>query len=246
MNIKPQEIDRLINDFQYKYINLQNSNKETLASYNATPQKLNAKVKSIKQLLNNVPDGIYYVHFKIAAKGNEFQYIINKGNVILNEPPPINVISAPANLEKFQTLQEWKRQEQEISELKQKLALMEYEKNAPNLAEEKKEEKNVILGFAETVLPMFLPIVDKYMTMKERELAIKEQSNKKPVIQRVIKKQSYRPVPDLTNNNFANYETYFCNLPDEKAEAELVYLENNKPEIYEYLNRKYYDQTDEV
>lgn len=250
MNIKPSEIERIIKDFQYKYIELQGSDGRKLAHYNPTPSKLNAKVKDIKELLNKQPDGLYYLNFKISPKGDVFQYIYNKGNVILQEAAPVmNVMQSPIQtLEKFQTLQEWKRQEQEISDLKQKIAMLEMEKSMTPLAEPEQPEKNAILGFAETVLPMFLPIVDKYMSMKDRELSIKEQSLKKPVIKQVIKKQpaAFRPVPSLTDSNMQAYLNYFNTLNDLQAEQELNYLQNNNPDVYEFINREYYDQTDEV
>ena len=245
--IKPQDIEKTIRDFQYKYIELMAADGRKLAHYNPTPSKLPAKVKDIKELLNKQPDGLYYVNFKISPKGDIFQFMYNKGNVNLNEAAPAPVIinhSAPANLEKFQTLQEWKRQEQEISELKQKIAMLEMEKNLSNADESESEpEPSGLQGFAENILPMFMPIVDKYLSLKEREIKVTEAKASRPMVRKVAK---FRPVPNLQYPNFGAYEAYFNKLTDNGAAVEMDYLEKANNEVYNYLNRKYYEATDEI
>ena len=248
--IKPQDIEKTIRDFQYKYIELMAADGRKLAHYNPTPAKLGAKVKDIKDLLSKQPDGLYYINFKISPKGDIFQFMYNKGNVSMNEASQAPVIinqAAPANLEKFQTLQEWKRQEQEISELKQKIALLEMQQNLSasdsDSESEAEPEKSGLVGFAENVMPMFMPIIDKYLSLKEKEINISAQKSNRPMLRKVVK---FRPVPNLQDANFAAYEAYFNKLSDQSAAMEMEYLETNNKEIFEYLNRKYYEAPDEV
>lgn len=247
--IKPQDLERIAKDFQYKYIELQSADGRKLSHYNNTPARLGAKIKDINNLLNKQPDGLYYINYKISPKGDIFQFAYNKGNVNMSEITPAPVIintAIPAqnnNLEKFQTLQEWKRQEQEISELKNKIALMEMERNLSGSDDQEDEPINPIKGFAENILPTFMPILDKYLSLKEREIQITEQKAKKPMF-RYVKK--FRPVPKLTDQNFAAYEAYFNNLSEQDANIEMNYLETNNKPIFEYLNRKYYEASDEI
>jgi hypothetical protein len=244
---KPQDIEKIARDFQYKYIELQSNDGRKLAHYNNTPARLGAKIKDINSLLSKQPDGLYYLNYKISPKGDIFQFAYNKGNINMSENSTPIIISPPVqninNLEKFQTLQEWKRQEQEISELKNKIALMEMEKNFNGVEEEQEEPKNAILGFAENILPTFMPILDKYLSLREREVQVNEQKVQKPMYKKVVK---FRPIPNLTDPNFSAYEAYFSKLSDQAASEEMNFLETNNKTIFDFLNRKYYEESNEV
>jgi DNA gyrase/topoisomerase IV subunit A len=244
---KPQDIEKIARDFQYKYIELQSSDGRKLAHYNNTPARLGAKIKDINSLLSKQPDGLYYLNYKISPKGDIFQFAYNKGNINLSENSTPIIISPPVqninNLEKFQTLQEWKRQEQEISELKNKIALMEMERNFNGVEEEQEEPKNSILGFAENILPTFMPIIDKYLSLREREVKVNEQKVHKPMYKKVVK---FRPIPNITDPNFSAYEAYFSKLSDQAASEEMNFLETNNKPIFDFLNRKYYEESNEI
>ena len=244
---KPQDIEKIAKDFQYKYIELQSSDGRKLAHYNNTPARLGAKIKDINSLISKQPDGLYYLNYKISPKGDIFQFAYNKGNINMSENSTPIIISPPVqninNLEKFQTLQEWKRQEQEISELKNKIALMEMERNFNGVEEEQEEPKNSILGFAENILPTFMPIIDKYLSLREREVKVNEQKVQKPMYKKVVK---FRPIPNITDPNFSAYEAYFSKLSDQAASDEMTFLETNNKPVFDYLNRKYYEESNEI
>ena len=244
---KPQDIEKIAKDFQYKYIELQSSDGRKLAHYNNTPARLGAKIKDINSLLSKQPDGLYYLNYKISPKGDIFQFAYNKGNINMSENSTPIIINSPVpnqnNLEKFQTLQEWKRQEQEISELKNKIALMEMERNFNGVEEEQEEPKNPILGFAENILPTFMPIIDKYLSLREREVKVNEQKVQKPMYKKVVK---FRPIPNITDPNFSAYEAYFSKLSDQAASEEMNFLETNNKAIFDFLNRKYYEESNEI
>jgi hypothetical protein len=244
---KPQDIEKIARDFQYKYIELQSNDGRKLAHYNNTPARLGAKIKDINSLISKQPDGLYYLNYKISPKGDIFQFAYNKGNINMSENSTPIIISPPVpnqnNLEKFQTLQEWKRQEQEISELKNKIALMEMEKNFNGVEEEQEEPKNAILGFAENILPTFMPILDKYLSLREREVKVNEQKVQKPMYKKVVK---FRPIPNLTDPNFSAYDAYFSKLSDQAASDEMTFLETNNKHIFDFFNRKYYEESNEI
>jgi len=236
MNInKPDEIDKIIKEGQFKYIELVGRDGTRYGHYNANPTLLKEKINSIKKFLNTLPDDLYYLNFKINQKGDIFQYTYNKGNKPMNEAPSIPIVyNTP--LEKFQTLEEWKKQEQRINELEKELELMKLKEQFKGLNEApaKEPEKNAFLGFAENVLPTFVPFLDKYFQLKEKELNLKERQKAPVVAQRKIISK-FRPVPDINDPNFQNYLNYFEKLPDQAAEAEVQFLKINKPDIYKLI-----------
>lgn len=249
MNIKtPLEIDQVIKTGQYKYLELI-ANGKKYGGYNRTPKELKTKIESVKQFIETLPDGIYTLNFKISPSGDTFTYPYSKGNLSENITPIMyqQAAPAPAPLEKFQTLEEWKKQEQKINDLERELAILKITNEIKQPLAEPAEEKNIFLGFAENVLPTFLPVLDKYFMIKERELAIKEKnaSTQKPqqTVKKVIKTNApnFRPVPEIGTPSFINYINYFLNLDDDKAEQELTYLEQTNPNIYNYITANYYE-----
>ena len=241
---KPDEIDKIIKEGQFKYLELVSRDKR-YGGYNVNPGLLKDKINQIKKFLVTLPDDLYYINFKINQKGDVFQYTYNKGNVSLNEAP-MNITLPVSNLEKFQTLEEWKRQERKISELEKELELLKLKEQFKGLSEGPKEApKNQFLGFAENVLPIFVPFLDKYMTLKERQIAIQEQKQKKIIPQKKVVNK-FRPIPDQADPNFQNYLNYFEGLSDNEADKELEYLQINKPDIFNQINSQFYEDDQEV
>jgi len=255
MNIKtPNEIDQVIKSGQYKYIELIAAGKK-YGGYNQTPAKLKAKIESIKKFLETFGAGIYTLNFKINPGGDVFTYNYYKGNFSednITPAPVYQAIPITPPLEKFQTLDEWKKQEQRINELEQQLAILKITNELKQpMAEPAEPEKNIFLGFAENILPSFMPVIDKYFTIKDRELAIKEQRNNQIKTTKVkapikIKTNNYRPVPEIGAPEFINYINYFLQLDENNAERELDFLEQNNETIYKYIISNYYEnETDQ-
>ena len=117
------------------------------------------------------------------------------------------------------------------------------EKNFNGVEEEQEEPKNPILGFAENILPTFMPILDKYLSLREREVQVNEQKAKNLMYKKDFQ---FRPIPALTNPNFIKYETYFSKLSDQAASDEMTFLETNNKPVFDYLNRKYYEESNEI
>lgn len=244
-NFTPADIEKICNKMQFKYCELTSQTKK-YGGYNQTPGKLKEKINSIKKFLQELPDDIYYLNCKIFPKGDIFTYKFNKGNLSesTNVTPQIFPVYNSTPLEKFQTLDEWKKQEKTINDLQQEIAFLKMQaKFADTLKEEPKEEKqNAILGFAENVLPQFMPILDRYFNIKEKELEIKakpKQDIKQPAA-KIFKK--FRPLPEITDEiNLQKYLVYFMNLPDLAAEQELVYVNTQNANLYNLLISKFYE-----
>lgn len=243
-NFTPADIEKICNKMQFKYCELTSSTKK-YGGFNQTPAKLKEKINSIKKFLQELPDDIYFLNCKIFPKGDIFTYKFNKGNLSenINTIPQIYpVMQQPTPLEKFQTLDEWKKQEKLINDLQQEIAFLKMQaKFADTLKEQPQEEKqNPILGFAENVLPQFMPILDRYFNIKEKEIELK---SRQPKPQQTIKKviKQFRPLPNIADEkNLQNYFIYFMNLNDTAAEQELNFVETNNKELFNLLISKFY------
>jgi hypothetical protein len=243
--IQPEDINNLIKQYQYKYISLSTA-KNKFGGFNQNPKTLNKKVDDIKKLLVNLPNDIYYINFKMIPNGDVFSYQYNKGGMSESIQPVVYNIPQPTQLEKFQTLDEWKKQEKTISDLQQELALLKLQQQFQTLQQPAPEPENKTLGFIQNVLPVFMPLAEKFFDLKTRELAIKErQVNqvKKPVVKQVINK--WRPLPTITDPQIHNYLLWFDKLTDQQAENELAYVEQNNSDLYKLLLTNFYPDENE-
>ena len=243
----PADIEKICNKMQFKYCELTNQTKK-FGGYNQTPGKLKEKINSIKKFLQELPDDVYFLNCKIFPKGDVFTYKYNKGNLSEtgNITPQIYPVISQTPLEKFQTLDEWKKQEKLINELQQEIALLKMQaKFADTLKEQPTEEKqNPILGFAENVLPQFMPILDRYFNIKEKELEIKAKPKPAQPIQRPVNNliKKFRPLPDMSDEiNLNKYFVYFMNLPEQAAEHELNFVNTQNADLYNLLISKFYE-----
>lgn len=242
----PNDIAELCNKWQYKYCELVDSLGNKYGGRNQTPKDLKAKITSIKKHLDIVPNGIYFLHCLISPKGTVFTYKYNKGNLSETATAPVYpIINNAAPLEKFQTLEEWKKQELTINSLRNELELLKMQNQIKESLQEpdQEQEENKILGFAENILPQFMPVLDRYFNIKEKELELKAKAiDKKPApvpAKRIIKK--FRPLPETTGENLNAYFNYFMNLTDNQAAEELNYVMQVKPDLYNVLISKFYE-----
>jgi len=253
--IKPEQLNEIIESQQFKYVELKGMDGKKYGGYNQTPSDLKKKVESIRKFCTTVPDGIYYLNFKISPTGTVFPYVYNKGNIDLkeaaNNTAPI-FLQAPKELEKFQTLEEWKRQEARIKELEAELERLKlevtFDKKLAEIA--KPEPESPLLGFATNILPMFTPVLEQYLSLKEREISLKEKSpaqQNNTVKSRIMKKHPFRPVPIVDSQDFLNYLDFLDGLNNEALKAELNYLKEKNPDTVEWLKNNYFEfESDEL
>jgi len=254
--IKPEQLHEIIESQQFKYVELKGMDGKKYGGYNQTPADLKKKVESIKKFCSTVPDGIYYLNFKISPTGTVFPYVYNKGNIDLKESATATAapifLQAPKELEKFQTLEEWKRQEARIKELEAELERLKLEITFDRKLAEiaKPEPENPLIGFATNILPMFTPVIEQYMSLKEREISLKEKAPVQqinPLKTRIMKKHPFRPVPALETQDFNRYLDFLDGLNNEALKAELNYLSEKAPETVEWLKNNYFEfETDEL
>lgn len=258
LQIKPNDIEQIMRDNQFQYIEIRDSSGKKYGGFNQTPKVLKKKVDSVKQFCKVLPNGIYNINFKINPSGDTFPYQFNKGNVkdeiviseSKNEPFTIH-----SPLERFQTLEEWKRQEKRINELESELAQlkmqMTFEAKLSEGAKTAEPEVNPILGFAQNVLPTFMPLIEKHFELQEKKLDIENkkinngqqntaQQAQKPA-QKVVRKHPFRPVPELQSDQFNNYIQFLDKVNDVQLDIECKYLENNQPDILQWLNENYFE-----
>lgn len=242
----PEQIDKIISDNQYKYLELTSRTKK-YGGYNATPKDLKAKIAQVKKFLQNLPDDLYIINFKISPRGDTFPYEYIKGKPILSEAQTPGTQIIPIyqnNLEKFQTLEEWKKQERLINDLQKELELLKFKDQLKStLSENQEAPKNNLIGFAETILPNVMPVLDKFFELRERELNIKEQQLKRAPAPKIVKQKQHIQVPEPGQPGYTEYLQMFEALSDSEAERELNYLKNKQHAAYADLIKRYY--TDE-
>ena len=246
--IKPNEIEKIVKENQFKYIELKGADGKKYGGFNQKPDLLKKKIDSIKQFCNTLPNGIYYLNFKISPVGDIFTYCYNKGNFlnenqIQNFQPIQQTPVVVSQIEKLQTIDEWRKQEAKINELQNELNFLKLESKFQSQLSEAKlpAVENPYLGFMTNTLPLFMPIVDKYFDLEQQKINQKQKAQEQKPIQKKVFKQPFRPVPNLDDKTFEMYLNYLMKLPDEKLEIELVYLKNNNPVILDYLNRNFFN-----
>lgn len=239
MNINTlSDIPKIIAKHNYNYVQARTTS-AGLGGYNKTPKDLKKHIDLITKRIDAQGNGVYYLDFRFNHRGDIFTYQYNKGSIA--DIPAVQI--TPAHhvplLEKFQTLDEWKRQEKRIAELEQEIALMNLQKS---VLAESKPETNMLektKGFMTEILPTFLPVVDKYFALQERKMALAENKAQRKIIS---VKQSQRPI-NRNNDFITEYSKFFEGLTDDQAEKELIRLQTEDPGLAIYIQKKYFEET---
>jgi hypothetical protein len=182
-SIKLSDIEQIAKANKYRLVKLADSQGRQVVYQNQpTAAAFKAKLQEIKERAQVLPnDCVYYVIFKNALAGEEWAYRFVKGNPVTILQQQQSTLSQPAApIMDYNALS---TKDSEIAALKNQIEQLKlqfmYEAKLNELnakldtMSEKKEEKNQLLGFAETVLPNFLPILDRYMSIKEVEARAK-------------------------------------------------------------------------
>jgi len=221
--IKPDDLPSIAKSNNYKFVRMEDAAGRVLVYQNATGDKcLTDKLKEIKQRFTVVPaDAVYYVIFKNKTNGEDWAYKYVKGNPVqiqqvqMQEPRNIdyNILSS---------------KDAEIADLRGQLDRLKlqmiYENDLNNLRQEVKQlsqpqepQKSAILGFAENVLPQFMPLLTEYLEIRKLEAQAK--ANVLTPTRPVIK----LPVPG--SPEFIAYCEKLASLDDEQLDAQLTKIE---------------------
>jgi len=174
---------------------------------------------------------------RISQGKTEWKYIVNRGGENTGGLLAAQgIITQPVTeLEKFQTLEEWKRQEQRIKDLEKQVEIMQLEQQYKAQLSEKPQETPV-QGFAEKILPTFLPLVDRYFDLEEKKLQrtqIPAQTQTRTMVPgSTVKKHPFRPAPVPGSELWEKYLDFVDQLNDTAFTRELVYLKHNQPDVY--------------
>ena len=183
-SIKLEDLDQVRKANNYKYIRLEDSSGRTLVYQNVSGDKgLRERITEIKQRAQVLPnDSIYYVIFKNNTRGEDWAYKFAKGNPTqIQQAPQVMSESArvyPDYSEKLANKDaEISRLNNQLENLKLQFAyeskLSQLEAQISQLAEPKEPEKNPLLGFAEMIIPQTLPLVERWLDVRDREAQAK-------------------------------------------------------------------------
>jgi hypothetical protein len=231
--IKTDDLQNVAKANAYKYIRMEDAGGRVLVYQNATGDKLmNEKIKEIQRRAQVVPgDAVYYVIFKNRATGEDWAYKYVKGNpVTITHVAPMQERAAVDYSALENKNAEIARLQNEIDRMKLQMI---YENDLNNLrneiktmSEQKPPEKNAILGFAETILPQFMPLLTEYLEIKKIEAQAKANGTPQP------RRQPLAPAPRLPligTPQFIEFCNRLSNLSDEQLDIELAKIEQTNP-----------------
>jgi len=230
--VKPDELVNIAKSNNYKFARMEDSSGRVLVYQNPTGDKLLLqKIKEIQQRAGVVPsDAIYYVIFKNKANGEDWAYKYIKGNPVqIQQVQPMQERGASIDYNLYAS------KDAEIADLRGQLDRLKlqmiYENDLNNLRQEVKQlsqprepEKSPILGFAENVLPQFMPLLTEYLEIRKLEAQAKV--NGTPAQPR---RNNAPKLPIPGTPQFIAYCEALNNLSDEELDAKLTAIENINP-----------------
>lgn len=227
--LKIDDLQNVAKANAYKYVRMEDAGGRVLVYQNATGDKLlNEKIKEIQRRAQVIPgDAVYYVIFKNRATGEDWAYKYIKGNpVTITHVAPMQERAAIDYNALENKNAEIARLQNEIDRMKLQMI---YENDLNNLRneiktmnEQKPPEKNPILGFAETILPQFMPLLTEYLEVRKLEAQAKANGAPKP------RRQPLAPAPRLPlagTPEFLAMCERLNNLSDEQLDTELAKIE---------------------
>lgn len=228
-NIKIDDLQNVAKANAYKYVRMEDAGGRVLVYQNATGDKLlNEKIKEIQRRSQVIPgDAVYYIIFKNRSTGEDWAYKYIKGNpvTVTHVAPMQERASIDYNALENKNV-EIARLQNEIERMKLQMI---YENDLNNLrneiktmSEQQPPEKNPILGFAETILPQFMPLLTEYLEVRKLEAQAKANGATKP------RRQPLTPAPRLPmvgTPEFIQFCERLNNLSDEQLDNELAKID---------------------
>lgn len=258
-----QEIRRIFKSQNYKYASLRNSDGKSIVTYNTENNKsvkASNKVDEAFERLKILPDGIYIFCFANSKGRNvqpdEFHFI--KGNMATDEMgKPINyqvINQAPSKTNEYERVLSYP----EVISLQMELTRTKFELDSTrreldkanleiaSLESEIKELEAKGLSDNDPSSPMkwvenlgstFMPVIDKIMTQRDRELRLKEQKfyasrnrqQSQPSQNTLIK------LPEIGSQELENLIDIISNYDDDKYQFTMNEIKKQSLEHYNYI-----------
>jgi len=227
------EIEKCINDTEYKYCSLYDQYDKCIESWN---QKENAleKFEIIKKRLITQPDGIYTIKCRNSIKGAIDLYEYKKGDQMISEKPQISVkylendriLQLSIEVERLKA--QIDRKEDKIQDLEKEVSLLITENNEleDKITELESNSAPVTLG-EETGTPTLMesakdflgqlmefgaPLLDKHFSLKEQALNLEamkiQNSGSRNSVQDQKRKEVVSKVENWINSKKDNPEVY--------------------------------------
>lgn len=239
--ITPDQIPQIVSDGSFKHICLLGKGKN-YGGFNKDPKVIKTKIAEIKKLIQKNPEENFVINCKMNINGDIWQYQINTGNLSEHQSTPSPVIyQHTSELEKFQTLDAYKKQLERINELEKEIEILKMKTMYESQLNEK-PVKNQIQGFAESMIPIVVPMFDRFMDLQNRKL---NQQEKKPVLSSQPITKPYRPIPSIDSESFQMYITWIDGLNDLQFQREMMYVKKFNPDVYQYLTDEDQEQDQE-
>jgi len=221
--MKASQIIKSVNDSGAKYIRLIDTQGNVMIPSNTPKVTLEDRAKQIEKVLNSdiYPDGTYYLEIIQNIKSPGTRVPMYKGEPKVNDPVPVISDAKPNDLnEKFKFL------EDKINSL---CELLENDEDETEETELQDSAPNVF----ETILPVIIPIADKYFQLQERKITLEE--------------NKLKAFPtESSNDNYSNIYSYLQSLQSEtEVQAVLNSLKITSPDIYNKIISSYVNYKNE-
>lgn len=210
--MKASQIIKSVNDSGAKYIRLIDTQGNVMIPSNTPKVTLEDRAKQIEKVLNSdiYPDGTYYLEIIQNVKSPGTRVPMYKGEPKKSDTVPVISDSKPNDFnEKIKFL------EDKINSL---CDLLENEED-----EDEQGLQDSAPNVFETILPVIIPIADKYFSLQERRLTLEENKLSQP-----------------DNDNYSTIYSYLQNLQSEtEVQTVLNLLKITNPEIYNKIVNSY-------
>lgn len=254
------EIRRIFKSQNYKYASLRNSEGKTIVTYNTESNKnvkASHKVEEAFERLKILPDGMYTFCFA-NSKGRNVQpdeFTFLKGNVAVDDMgKQFNFQVVPQQQQPIKNEYERVLTYPEVINLQMELTRVKFELDSTkreldkanieiaSLEAELKELESKGLSddpshpakWLENLGTTFMPVIDKFMTQRDRQMDIEE---KKLNVQNQQKRKKTAIVglPPIGSEELEKFIDIISNYPDEKYSHVMAKIKENNPQHFEYI-----------
>ncbi len=247
----------------YKLARLENSQGETMTSYNKITKPISGQFNVIQKRLNSeiLPDGIYYVCLAptIQKSSNPDKYPIQKGkenslqqhNNGLNnhnhtfQLAPESLLTSESALKLLTEISDLKAENSRLKLENQYLQQELDEAEEEGLAENKTDTKTELFKVIQESAPALVGGLSEYFKLENRKVDLEE--SKLALKKKAVKTtRSFQRIEPGTSAHLALIEMYDKQGKDDKLEREIEKIKAINEPLYNQLMEKYFEQEEEV